>query len=75
MPRNEIEYSDKIDGDAGNYGWAVRADETDGYLGITQYGSEAGDIRRVLLSRAQVEAVVAFYRKLRPARKRAHHVG
>jgi hypothetical protein len=57
--REETVYSAPIPGDAGNYQWRVRFDRTGGYLGITQY---EGDMfkERVLLSPAQVKALLAF---------------
>ena len=65
---DEIEYSAEIPGNTGNYEWPIRMDETDGYLGINQM-KDNRVTDRVLLSRPQVEALIAFYRKLRPARK------
>jgi len=56
---NSIRYSDNIDGDAGNYGWRVQFDILGGYLGITQLAG--GRTERVLLSPAQVRALLAFY--------------
>lgn len=52
-------YSDKIDGERGNYGWPVRYDLTDGYVGITQ---TEGDVvkDRVLLSPKQVKELTRF---------------
>jgi hypothetical protein len=52
-------YSEKIKGSPRNYGWAVRFDLTDGYLGITQFEGEAVK-DRVLLSPAQVRELVNF---------------
>lgn len=55
-------YSKKIPGTPGNYGWAVRFDKSrGGFLGISQFKSDAdGGIERVLLSKTQVTALVAF---------------
>jgi len=49
-------YSEKIDGQRGNYNWPVRFDRTDGYIGISQT-HETGEIERVLLSPNQVRAL------------------
>jgi hypothetical protein len=52
-------YSEPVDGDEGNYKWAVRFDKTRGYIGITQY--EDGKFKeRVLLTRKQFRALVKF---------------
>ncbi|HYC31765.1 MAG TPA: hypothetical protein VEB59_05710 [Gemmatimonadales bacterium] len=70
--RNDFEYSEKIAGDSGNYGWAVRADDTrEGYLGITQHDEHGKVGERVLLSPDQVEAVIRFYRQWHPAKRAA----
>jgi hypothetical protein len=63
-----VRYSEKIDGDQGNYDWQVRFDVTDnGYLGINQYeGKNLAD--RVLLSPAQVQELIDFVRKRRSRR-------
>ena len=50
-------YSEKIPGTRGNFGWSVRFDKADGFLGISQYKPE---IDRVLLSRQQVKALLLF---------------
>lgn len=68
MSRDETEYSAVIPGQDGNYEWAVRCDETGGYLGITQFDELDKVKERVLLSPNQVEALIRFYRKLRPNR-------
>ncbi len=57
-----IEYSEKIPGAKGNYGWPVRYDLTDGYLGISQYTGEA-PMDHVLLSPRQVLALVEFVQR------------
>jgi len=59
MAKGRIYYSDKIDGDEGNYRWAVTYDRSDGYIGITQ--TEDGNVKdRVLLSPAQVKKLTEF---------------
>lgn len=67
--QNLTRYSEKIDGDQGNYGWQARFDVSDnGYLGINQY--EAGGLTdRILLSPGQVRALLEFVGK--PKAKRA----
>jgi hypothetical protein len=52
-------YGEKIKGSPGNYGWQVRFDVTNGYLGISQYDGEILK-DRVLLSPAQVRQLVEF---------------
>ncbi len=60
MGADDTKYSDKIDGDRGNYGWPVRFDKTGrGYLGITQFDGETVK-DRVLLSPKQVKALITF---------------
>lgn len=54
-----ITYSEKLKGSPGNYGWEVRFDISDGYLGITQFEGETV-MDRVLLSPAQVKELVGF---------------
>ena len=64
MADDETEYSDEYAGDERNYGLAVRFDQSDdGYVGISQNqmsGRQSMD--RVLLSPAQVRALLAFVR-------------
>jgi len=69
MARNNhlTTYSEKIKGDPGNYGWQVRFDLTDGYLGITQFDGEAVK-DRVLLSPAQVRHLLAFVTEKKKSR-------
>jgi len=56
-------YSEKIDGQFGNYNWPVRFDRTDdGYLGVSQT-HETGEIERVLLSPNQAKALRNFLTK------------
>lgn len=57
--QGKITYSEEIPGAVGNYHWPVQFDKTDGYIGITQT-CDHGEIERVLLSRAQVKALIAF---------------
>jgi len=52
-------YSERIKGSPGNYGWQVRFDMTDGFLGITQIDGETVK-DRVLLSPAQVRELLNF---------------
>jgi hypothetical protein len=61
MARNNhvTTYSEKIKGNPGNYGWQVRFDLADGYLGITQFDGETVK-DRVLLSPAQIRELVNF---------------
>ena len=62
-PRRDetTKYSPDITGDDGNYRLAVRFDRTGGYVGITQRDPTLGrTLDRVLLSPAQVKALVAF---------------
>jgi hypothetical protein len=52
-------YSGEIEGARGNYGWPVKYDLTDGYLGISQ--TEDGKVKdRVLLSPKQVKELTEF---------------
>lgn len=60
-------YSEKIKGTPANYGWQVRFDDTDGYLGITQYEGEVVK-DRVLLSPAQAKELVNFVSGKKAAR-------
>lgn len=58
-PEGEIDYSDKVKGDRGNFDQSVKFDKQDGYIGITQY--EGDSVRdRVLLSPKQFEALRRF---------------
>jgi hypothetical protein len=65
----EIIYSDKIQGDEGNYEWSVRFDRNRRYLGISQT-CDNNDIQRVLLSPRQVEALRGFLSQQFKPRKR-----
>lgn len=60
-------YSEKIKGAPGNYNWQVRFDDTDGFLGITQFDGEVVK-DRVLLSPAQVMELLSFVRGKKAAR-------
>ena len=62
-------YSPNIDGDKGNYKWAVSFDKTGkagsilGFIGISQM-DEHGDCKeRVLLSPKQVKELIEFAKK------------
>lgn len=55
--RGRTYYSAVIKGTRGNYGMPVRFDKTDGYIGINQLTD------RILLSPAQVKALIAFIEK------------
>ena len=60
--KNEVEYSEKIEGTRGNYRWPVTLDYQDGFVGIDQWdGDEIKD--RVLLSPVQVKALISFVRR------------
>jgi hypothetical protein len=59
MMKGRIYYSEKINGSPRNYGWAVRFDLSDGFLGITQFEGETVK-DRVLLSPAQMRQLVEF---------------
>ena len=60
--RDEVtRYSERIQGDRGNHKLAVSFDLTGSHLGINQYDGDRMD--RVLLSPAQVKALIAFVRK------------
>ena len=60
-------YSEKVPGEKVNYEWAVRFDKSTGVVGITQYTDPSGaSVDRVLLTRRQVRALVAF---IRPRKK------
>jgi hypothetical protein len=63
MKEGEFRYSGKIPGNARNHRFAQRFDiNYDGYLGIQQFdGAKVAD--RVLLSPAQVKALLAFLKK------------
>lgn len=52
-------YSEKINGVTGNYNWKVSFDITNGFVGINQYDDD-GTFRRVLLSKAQMKALLVF---------------
>lgn len=54
-------YSKEVPGAAGNYLWSMRADRHEGFVGISQR-HEDGRIERVLLSPAQVRALIRFAR-------------
>ena len=56
-----MRYSDKVEGDNGNYNWPVRFDEQNGCIGITQTFDR--EIGRVLLTRNQLTRLVAFAKK------------
>lgn len=58
----ETKYSNRIVGDVRNYKWEVCFDVTlpDIFVGITQYKGETSE--RVLLSKAQWEALQEFVR-------------
>lgn len=57
--RGQTRYSDKIEGNRGNFNWSAKYDLTNGYLGLTQAeGDEVKD--RVLLSPAQVKELTEF---------------
>lgn len=58
MPEKQYIYSEPVPGDAGNYKWAVRFDNIDGYIGINQTSN--GTLNRVLLSRRQIKALMKF---------------
>lgn len=55
-------YSVTFEGSRSNYGWSVRFDVTDGILGISQTHDD-GQIERVLLSKNQVNELLAFLRR------------
>lgn len=58
-PGGEIEYSDKVQGDAQNFNQSVKFDKQEGYIGIIQYDGDA--VRdRVLLSPKQLKALISF---------------
>ena len=62
----KTQYTKQIPGDAGNFGWPVRFDNTRGYVGISQ---RVGDrIERVLLSPGQFAELVAFVTPKRKAK-------
>ena len=63
LRQDEIEYSNEVAGDAGNYLWQARFDLSGtGYLGITQrIGAAEGEkLERVLLAPNQVRALMRF---------------
>ncbi len=58
-------YSKRVPGTKRNWNWSVKFDKTDGYIGISQTHNEPlleGELKleRVLLSRRQFRALVAF---------------
>jgi hypothetical protein len=59
MGADETRYSEKIEGDRGNYQWGARFDITGGHLGITQFDGDAVK-DRVLLWPKQVKELMAF---------------
>jgi hypothetical protein len=60
-------YSKKIPGERGNFQLRVRFDQTDGFIGITQFDDD-GVSDRVLLSRKQVDELLKFISKSLKAR-------
>ena len=63
MTNRITEYSQPVSGNPANYELTARFDMTDGYLGISQWvGAEIKDVERVLLSPAQVKALLKFLR-------------
>ncbi len=59
MVKGRTYYSEDCEGNRRNYGWPVRYDVTDGYIGVTQMdGNKVKD--RVLLSPKQVKKLVEF---------------
>lgn len=65
--RGTTRYSDKVPGAEGNYRHAARFDVTNGYIGITQWTDAS--VERVLLSPAQMRALVAFVTRKRSTKK------
>ncbi len=65
MKKGDTRYSERIDGDAGNYGWRATFAITDGYVNIMQ--KQDGKHESVLLSPAQFRALLAF---VAPKRRR-----
>lgn len=68
MRAEHTRYSKDIQGDDRNYNWSVRFDQTGGCIGISQEHHEApvgNRIERVLLSPAQVKALLAFVGAMR----------
>ena len=62
MAKGDTVYSETVPGAHGNYGWDVRFDMTNGFLGLTQWeGDRVKD--RVLMSPKQVKELVAFMGK------------
>jgi hypothetical protein len=68
---SDTRYSAKFPGVRANFGQPVRFDLTAGFLGITQWDApDAKTVRdRVLLSRKQVDALLAFLGAERKRRK------
>lgn len=56
-------YSERIDGAEENHNWAVSFDTTRGTVGINQFDDDSKLADRVLLSRQQVKALMAFVAK------------
>jgi len=54
----EIKYSDEIPGTTGNYGWPVRFDVHDGFIGISQTQDQHSE--RIRLSPTQFKSLVKF---------------
>ena len=71
MTKGEMRWSKEVAGDDGNYDWPVTFDVTDGYIGITQEHGKERPIERVLLSPAQVRALLAFVGATKPTSMRA----
>lgn len=70
---SRMKYSEWVRGSDGNYHWPARFDWTPGFLGITQRTStpdNPGRIDRVLLSRAQVKALLEFLPEYTRLKKR-----
>ena len=63
MSKNDTFYSERIDGDEGNYKRGVTFDYTvGGYVGITGMNDDGRGCDRVLLSPEQAQHLVRFIR-------------
>lgn len=67
MGTGRTHYSEKIEGNRGNHNFQARFDLSDGYLGITQWDGESLT-DRVLLTPKQVQELIEFVGKKKPAR-------
>lgn len=69
MAKGDTRWSEDVAGDDRSYGRSVTFAVTDGYVTIYQRDDEKGITDAVLLSPAQVRALLAFVGQGKPAKK------